>query len=145
MATAAILNSFLKSLEALDLIADDQSQKGDTRRETNNIAHKMQDLEMISMLKFWNYILQKTNSTEWGRVDIHGSLTDQLCISRVEFERYETATKEMLPDVDYKAAQTRKRIKKTIPNGNDGDVPKSISERYRNISYYHLLHNCWQT
>ena len=33
MATEAILKSFLKILEALDCIAEDQSQKGDTRRE----------------------------------------------------------------------------------------------------------------
>ncbi len=41
MATAAILKSFLKILEALECIAEDQSQKGDTRREANNIENKM--------------------------------------------------------------------------------------------------------
>ena len=37
-ATAAILKYFLKILEALDCIAEDQSLKGDTRRKANNIA-----------------------------------------------------------------------------------------------------------
>ena len=34
--------------------------------------------------------------------DRYGSLADQLCTSRDEFERYEAATKEMLPDIDCK-------------------------------------------
>ena len=57
MTTAAIVKSFLKIL-VLDCIAEDQSQKGDTRREANNIANKMQLLEFIFMLNFWNEILQ---------------------------------------------------------------------------------------
>ena len=57
MTTAAILKSFLK-IPVLDCIAKDQSQKGDTRREANNIANKMQLLEFIFMLNFWNEILQ---------------------------------------------------------------------------------------
>ena len=54
--------------------------------------------------------------------DLYRSLADQLCTSRYEFERYEAATKEMPPDVDYKAAQTRKRIRKKVPNV--GDAPE---------------------
>ena len=38
MATAVILKCFLTIFEALDCIAEDQSQKGDTRKEANNIA-----------------------------------------------------------------------------------------------------------
>ena len=59
MATAAILKSLLKILEALDCLAEDQRQKGDTRREENNIANKMQELEFVFMSNFWNEILQK--------------------------------------------------------------------------------------
>ena len=39
MATAVILKSFLTILEALDCIAKDQLQKGDTRKEANIIAN----------------------------------------------------------------------------------------------------------
>ena len=56
MATAA-MKSFLKILEALDCLAEDRSQKEDTRREANNIANKMQELEFVFMLNFWNEIL----------------------------------------------------------------------------------------
>ena len=52
MAKAEILKSFLKVLEAIEYIAQDQSQKGDARREANNIADKMQELELLFMLKF---------------------------------------------------------------------------------------------
>ena len=54
--------------------------------------------------------------------DLCLSLADQLCTSRDELERYEAAAKEMLPDVDYKAATTRKRIRKKVLN--DGDSPE---------------------
>ena len=49
MATAAIFKSFLKIFEVLEYIGEDQSQKGDARREANNIADKMQELEFIFM------------------------------------------------------------------------------------------------
>ena len=58
MATAAILKSFLNILEPLDCLAEDQSQKEDTRREANNIANTMQELELIYMMNFLNEILQ---------------------------------------------------------------------------------------
>lgn len=132
MATAAILKSFFQILEALECITEDQSQKGDTRREANNIASKMQELEFVFMLNFWGEILQnfhrvsKVLQNEDVNLktcaDLYESLADQLCTSRDEFQRYEAATKEMLPDVDYKTAQTRKRIRKKVPN--DGDAPE---------------------
>ena len=51
MTTAAIVKSFLK-IPVLDCIAEDQSQKGDTRREANNIANKMQLLEFVFNVEF---------------------------------------------------------------------------------------------
>ncbi|CAF4428287.1 unnamed protein product, partial [Rotaria magnacalcarata] len=56
------------------------------------------------------------------RANLYASLADQLGTSREEFERYEAITKEMLPDADYKAATTSKRIRKKVPN--DGDTPE---------------------
>ena len=43
-------------LKKLDTIAEDQSQKEDTRGEANNIAYKMQELEFVFMLNFRNEI-----------------------------------------------------------------------------------------
>ena len=92
----------------------------------------MQEPEFVFMLNFWDEILQIFQSVSQvlqnedvnlkTRADLYGSLADQLCTSRDEFERYEAATKEMLPDVDYKAAQTRKCIREKVPN--DGDAPE---------------------
>ena len=47
MTTGAILKYFLKILEPLEYIAEDQSQKGDARREANNIADKIQELGFV--------------------------------------------------------------------------------------------------
>ncbi|KAG7154647.1 putative Zinc finger MYM-type protein 1-like 9, partial [Homarus americanus] len=150
MATAAILKSFLKILEALECIAEDQSQKGDTRREANNIANKMQELEFVFMLNFWNEILQNFHRVSQilqnedvnlkTCADLYGSLAHQLCTSRDKFERYKAATKDMLPDVDYKAAQTRKRIRKKVPS--DGDAPEvylNARDKFRITTFYTII------
>lgn len=42
MATETILKSLFKILKTLKCLAEDQSQKGDTRREADNIANKIQ-------------------------------------------------------------------------------------------------------
>ena len=81
------------------------------------------------MLNFWTEILQNFHRVLQNEnvnlktcAGVYGSLPDQVCTSRDKFERYEAATKEMLPDVDYKAVQTHKCIRKKVPN--DGDVPE---------------------
>ena len=53
-----------------------------------------------------------------------------------------SSSKEMLPDVYYKAVQTCKRIRNMAPN--EGIYQKYIWIPEINL-YYHLLHNCWQT
>lgn len=152
MATAAILKSYLKILEALECIAEDQSQKGDTRREANNIANKMQELEFVFLLNFWDEILYNFHKVsqvlqnEYVNLktcsDLYGSLADQLCTSRDEFQRYETVAKEMLPDVDYKAVQTRKCIRKKVPNdGNAPEVYLNARDKFRITTFYNL-HYC---
>lgn len=62
IATEAILKSFPQILEALECLQEDHSQKGDTRREAENIANKMQELEFAFMLIFWEEILQHFHS-----------------------------------------------------------------------------------
>ena len=86
----------------------------------------MQELEFVFMLFFWNEILQNFYKVSQALqsedvdlqtcADLYASLGDQLYISRDEFERNEAAATKMLPDVGYKAATTRKRIRKNVPN-----------------------------
>ncbi|KAJ1090905.1 hypothetical protein NDU88_004033 [Pleurodeles waltl] len=52
------------------------------------------------------------------RPDWRGGSPGRQCASD-EYERYEEATKEMLSGVDYKAAETRKCIRKKLPNDED--------------------------
>ena len=104
------------------------------------------------MLNFWNEIsknfhrvsqvLQNENEKLKTCPDLYGSVADQLCTSRDEFERYEAATKEMLPDVVYTAVQTRKRIRKKIPN--DGDAPEvylNARDKFCITSFYTVVDN----
>ena len=101
----------------MECLAEDQSLKGDTRRQADNIANKMQEHEFVFLLIMWDEILQKfhrstqvlQNEVMNLRVcaDVYVSLADQLHILKDDFERIETAAKEILPDVEYKV----KRIK----------------------------------
>lgn len=149
-ATAAILKSFSKILESLNCIAEDQSQKGDTRREADNIANKMQELEFVFLLIFWNEILQnfyrvsqvlqKEDSNLQICSDLYKSLSDQLCTSRNQFEKYEVAAKELLPNIDYKTAQTRRCIRKKLPN--DGNAPETYlnpRDKFRITTFYTIV------
>ena len=81
---------------ALEYIAEDQSQKGDAKREANNISYKMQELEFVFMLNFWNNIcrtfteyiskvLQNEDINLETCANLYASLADQLCTSRGEF------------------------------------------------------------
>ena len=76
------------------------------------------------ILQNFHRVLQNENVNLKACADVYGSFAEQVCTSRDKFERYEAATKEMLPDVDYKAVQTHKCIRKKVPN--DGDVPKYV-------------------
>ena len=94
------------------------------------------------MLNFWNEILQNFHRVRHVLqnedvnlktcADLYGSLADQLSTSRDEFERYKAATKEMLPDVDYKAVQTHKHIRKKVPNDRDApEVYMNVRDKFR--------------
>jgi len=69
----------------------------------------------------------------------------QICIyhkltNSNEFETYEKDAKEMLSDVDYKAATTRKRIRQKVPN--EGDTPEvylNARDNFRNTTFYTIV------
>lgn len=132
VATEAILKSHPQIIEALECLQEDQSQKGDTRREAENIAKKMQELEFAFMLVFWEEVLQHFHRVSQALqnehvnlktcADLYSSLADHLHESRNEFERFEEAAKEITPGVDYKSTLTRNRKRKTVVI--DGDAPE---------------------
>ena len=78
--------------------------------------------------------------------DLYASLGDQLYISPDKFERNEA--KKMLPDVGYKAATTRKRVRKNVPNemqcntqGDAPDVYLNARDKFVSIHFMQLLTN----
>ena len=72
--------------------------------------------------------------------DLYASLGDQLYISRDEFKRYEAAAKEMQTDMDYKAATTRKRIRKNVFNDkNASDVYLNARDKFRITTFYAIV------
>ncbi|XP_076339579.1 uncharacterized protein LOC143240664 isoform X2 [Tachypleus tridentatus] len=59
-------------------------------------------------------VLQNEDVNLKTLTDLYGSLADQLYTLMNDFERFEAVAKETLPDVDYNAAEIRKRVKKKI-------------------------------
>ena len=58
----------------------------------------------------------------------------------VRQNNYEKDAKEMLPNVDYRAATTRKRIKSKVPN--DGDTPElylNARGKFRITTFYTIV------
>lgn len=57
-ATSAFLETYNKIICALDVISEDDIQKGETRREAANLSDKLQEFEFVLMLLMWDQILQ---------------------------------------------------------------------------------------
>ena len=112
------MQSYSKILDALESIAEDHSQKGETILEAENIGNKMQELEFVFMLVMWNEILQHFHRTSQALQhkeldlktceNLYQSLADHLHTLRNDFEKFENISKNMLPDVDYNEAKSRK-------------------------------------
>ena len=72
--------------------------------------------------------------------DLYVSVADQLCISGDEFERYQGAAKEMLPDVDYKAVTARMHIRKKVPNDGDSlEVYLNARDKFHVTTFYTIV------
>ena len=48
MATEAALNSYFNILDALDCVAEDNTQKRDARKEAESIENKANELDLLS-------------------------------------------------------------------------------------------------
>ena len=92
MATAANLKSFLKILEALACIAEDQSQKGDTRREANNITNKMEHDWTFPQMGSGVVDLNGPTLTS-GLFNTHGSSNRQQCLTSTQQKHEKTKIK----------------------------------------------------
>lgn len=151
-ATSAILESFSEIIDALESIADDQSQKGDTMQEAASLANKMMELEFVLMLVIWQDILQHFHKTSTALQqeelnlavcgNLYQSLAFYLTDMRDHFDKYEKTAKEILPDVDYK--QLKNRIRRRRKQDDDGlavDALEDINARdtFRVFTFYSII------
>jgi hypothetical protein len=94
----------------------------------------MQELEFVFNFTMWNEILQHLHRTSEAlqekELDLKTctvlcqSSADHLHTLRSDFERYEDISKDILPDTDYKVAQSHKRIRKK--QANYGREPETV-------------------
>ncbi|XP_076320975.1 uncharacterized protein LOC143230752 isoform X1 [Tachypleus tridentatus] len=134
MATTAILKFFVKILEALECLVEEQSQKGDKRYKSYNLFL----CGMRVCKSFIKQILQNEDVNLKTRADLYGSLADQLPTLEDYFERFEA--KVILPDVDYNAAKTCKRVrKKVLNNGDAHEVDLNARDKVHITTFYTIV------
>ena len=143
--------SYPQIIEALEYLQEDNSQKGNTRRDAENIANKTQELEFSFMLiffvKFLQHFLRVSQALRNEHViftscaDLYSSLADYLHASRNEFKRFEEAAK-VIPDVDYEATLTLKRRRKKVVNDGDAHgISLNARDKFRISTFYVIIDN----
>ena len=149
-ATEAIKKSFGKLLEALECLADDDTQKGETRQEAEGLINRMQELEFAIMLVFWEEILQqfsrvskavqKVDVNLKACADLYASLVDFIDTARSNFTRYENEALELVPGSEYRAVHSRQRRRKSMPNdGNAKEAALNPRDKFRTASFYVII------
>ena len=141
-ATNALYDSYHEIIDALEEIASDQNQKGDTVRDATTISEKMQEFEFSVMLCLWCEILKKFKNTSKTLqtedldlstcANLYMSLSNCVSLLRDDFDKIEEEAKIFLPQSEYKANTTRAKRRKIQPNdGNAAEVKLSPRENFR--------------
>lgn len=150
MATSAILESYSKIVDALESIAEDQSQKGETIQEAENIANKMQELEFVFMLTMWNEILQHFYHTSQALqekeldlktcADLCQSLADHLYTLRNDFERFEDISKDILSDTKLQRSPVLQANQEKQANDSSAtEIALNPRDKFRVSTYYAII------
>lgn len=150
--TSAIYDGYESIIDALDHIHIDVNQKGDTRREAGILHEKMEELEFVFMLEFWNRILGQFHKTSKALQDpkillstcakLYASLGSFLHDMREHFDDIEQKSKDKLPGIDYKSVNKRKRKKKIQfnecqpPDADEALLPR---EKFRLKSFIPVI------
>lgn len=124
---SAISDGYESIIDALHCLYTNEYEKGDTRREAGILQEKMEELEFVFMLEFWNRILDEFHKTSKALQDskislstcakLYSSLLQFLKKNRDSFDEFEARAKERLPDVNYKAENQRQRRRYlNVPN-----------------------------
>lgn len=105
---ADIYGSVIDQLNRLHI----DTEKGDTRRETDILHEKIEEIQFVFMFEIWNYLLNQFHKTSKALQDaqmalrtcskLYTSLLHFLKEPRESFDETDHKAKENLLDVDYK-------------------------------------------
>lgn len=140
----ALQHGYFNVSEALTSIASDINQPGETRIKAQSPAKKMEKLETILLTEIWNDLLGVINKTSISlqnntltmdaATKLYASLIDYISNARNNFDQYELAAKEKIPNADYKDKSERKRIRSTritFVEGSSSSVQLNGKEKFR--------------
>ncbi|CAM4446998.1 unnamed protein product [Leuciscus chuanchicus] len=125
VATKALCTNYAGiQLSLLNIADDDEHQNLSTREEARALHKKMNKLEIAIMCNMWNAILQRFHGVSTAlqaveldlcnAVDLVRSLREYVASLRDQFDSFETAARNMSPNVshEYKADTQRKKERK---------------------------------
>lgn len=136
-ATKALSRGYNSFQKALQVIAEDGTQKPETIHEAKCLLNKMAMKESVIMVGFWAAILERINGVSKSlqkdtielqtAVDLLKSLLDFLASQREMFDDYERKANEMT-NVSEEYADQHKRVRKRKRQYNDGDAEEVVLE-----------------
>ena len=134
--TPAISETYSHIVEALSHIHNDDTKKGDTRRQSQDLLQKMDEFEFAFMLHLWTALLKQFHKVSSALQSTHILLT--ICTNpyssllqfvsglRENFDETEKQAKAVLPDVEYKTLRRRRRVRK--PQQNDSRANDALDD-----------------
>ena len=110
--TVAFSETYSHIVEALRHIHNDDTEKGDTKRQAQDVLQKMDELEFVFMLPLWTALLKqfhKVSNTLLSTqillttcTNLYSSLLQFVSGWRENFDEIEKHAKAVLPDAEYK-------------------------------------------
>ena len=149
--TSAIFDGYESVIDALDHIHTDVNQKCDTRREAEIFHEKMEELEFVFILTFWNRLLGQFHKTSKALhypklpldtcAKLYSSLEFFLHDMRDQFDDIEQKSTDKLQGIDYKSVNQRKRKRKIqLDKCQPYDADETLTHRKFSPE---IIHTCY--
>jgi len=112
--TATISETYSHIFEALSHIHNDDTEKGNTRRQAQDLLQKMDELEFVFMLHLWTALLKQfhkvSNALQSTQIllttcrNLYSSLLQFVSGLRENFDEIDKHAKAVLPDVEQRSS-----------------------------------------
>ena len=146
--------SFSKIKHTLETIEEDANLKAETRRVSEGLVRKMDQLEYGILTGLWSTIMERFNLTskalQCANLDLNNavnllhSLKTYVEGLRTQFEKFEEMGKKLTENDEYLDANIQKRqrsVKVTRYDGSSEDAQLSPRDKFRKVVFLPIVDN----